>query len=112
MKKFHKVENTITDQKQIKFQIGPIEDNFKVLYNRIFNGDKPINDEVDDYQENEDGSNLEKNIISFSPIVGFEQISQNYERSKSVTLIKSNYDLLRKSSKWKSSIVLKKINLF
>ena len=108
MKKFRKVENTITDQKQIKFQIGPIEDNFKVLYNRIFNGDKPINDEIDDYQENEEGSNLEKNIISFSPIVGF----QNYERSKSVTLIKSNYDLLRKSSKWKSSIVLKKINLF
>lgn len=102
MKKFRKVENTITDQKQIKFQIGPIEDNFKVLYNRIFNGDKPINDEMDDYQENEEGSNLEKNI----------QISQNYERSKSVTLIKSNYDLLRKSSKWKSSIVLKKINLF
>jgi len=112
MKEFGKGENTINNQKHINVQIRPFEDNFKALYNSIFNGDKPINDEMDDYLENENRTNLEKNVISFSPDVEFEQTSLNLERSKSVTIIKSNYDLLRKSSKWKSSNFLKKINLF
>ena len=108
MSNYDKDKNTNLDIIN-NYTICPIQCNFELFCNQVFNPDNPINEEIYEYKENEDQFTIKNNSFSFSSEKDLIQTLQNNERSKSAIIIKSNEEPIRLDSKCKSATTLKKI---
>jgi hypothetical protein len=110
MKEF--CEHNLNDfcQNESIYQCGPIYDDFKLMYDMTFNENELINNQSLDYIEDVDDSKLKKNLFNCTET---KLVQKKMERAKSVVRLKRiEEESFPKSSKWKSTQLLKKINLF
>ena len=110
MKEF--CEENLNDfcQNENIYQCGPIYDDFKLEYDMAFNENELINNKSLDYIEDVDDSKLKKNLFNCTET---KIVQKKMERSKSVVRLKKiEEESFPKSSKSKSTQLLKKIFIF